>query len=257
MYPPAGVADGGHVSPLPGGASCGAVMCGPTSLASRAPAGSFLNLFGGDGQLSFQDIADKASQLQQRVEENAEHEKASLRAMAEEKHREIERQAADLNRHALSSIEAYKEQQLQTVERNKEYQKALVRQQTDQSKRIIDQQAAQAIAEVEARDRHVELQRQGQQLGQQMTAEQGRIPVVAGPCVYPGAAVPAGRAPYPISMSGIGCYQPGGFSPPAQSGSYYVGMAPQLSSGGFVPCRSLHTAPPGAPLSREASAQPG
>lgn len=125
---------------------------------------SFLNLFG-ETQLSLQDIADKARQLQQKIDENAEQEKANLRAATEQKHQEIEKHAAELARHANSSIEAYKTAQLQTAERQKAYQQAVVRQQAEQAKRLIDQQAAQAIAAVETRDRQMDLQRQQQDLG--------------------------------------------------------------------------------------------
>mmetsp|Transcript_13820 Transcript_13820/g.48810 ORF Transcript_13820/g.48810 Transcript_13820/m.48810 type:complete len:334 (-) Transcript_13820:26-1027(-) len=130
-----------------------------------APGSSFLNLFG-DSQLSLQEIADKARQLQQKIDENAEQEKANLRAAAEQKHQEIERHAAELSRHAASSIEAYKTTQLQASERQKSYHQAVVRQQAEQAKRLIDQQAAQAISAVEARDRHLDLQRQSQEMGQ-------------------------------------------------------------------------------------------
>merc|ERR1719450_1172961 len=76
------------------------------------------------------------------------------------KHQEIEKHAAELARHANSSIEAYKTSQLQTAERQKTYQQAVVRQQAEQAKRLIDQQAAQAVAAVEARDRQMDLQKQ-------------------------------------------------------------------------------------------------
>merc|ERR1719480_161599 len=108
------------------------------SLSTGPPPGaSFLNLFG-ESQLTLQDIAEKAHQLQQKIDENAEQEKANLRALAEQRHQEIERHAAELARHAVSSIEAYKESQLQTAERNKAYQQAMARQQADQAKRVVD-----------------------------------------------------------------------------------------------------------------------
>merc|ERR1711862_650131 len=112
------------------------------------------------------EIADRAHQLQQKIDENCEQEKQNLRASAETKHLEIERHAAELARHAASSIEAYKAAQLQTAERQKSYQQAVVKQQAEQARRLIDQQAAQAIQAVESRERHVDLQRQQQDLMQ-------------------------------------------------------------------------------------------
>lgn len=153
---------GGASSPFaPGGPGVGVFPRGPTA----GPTSSFLSLFG-SADLSLQEIADKAHQLQHKIDENAEQEKASLRTAAEQKHLEIERHAAELARHAASSIEAYKTVQLQTAERQKAYQQAVVRQQAEQAKRLIDQQAAQAIAAVETRDRQLSLQRQQQELVQ-------------------------------------------------------------------------------------------
>merc|ERR1719188_1382293 len=93
--------------------------CGPPP--GPGPNSQFLSLFGGS-DLTLQEIADKAHQLQNKIDENAEQEKANLRASAEQKHLEIERHAAELSRHAASSIEAYKSAQLQTAERQKTYQ---------------------------------------------------------------------------------------------------------------------------------------
>lgn len=154
-------APGGPGPFAPGGPGVGTFPKGPTA----TPSQSFLSLFG-SADLSLQEIADKAHQLQHKIDENAEQEKASLRTAAEQKHLEIERHAAELARHAASSIEAYKTVQLQTAERQKAYQQAVVRQQADQAKRLIDQQAAQAIAAVETRDRQLTLQRQQQELVQ-------------------------------------------------------------------------------------------
>lgn len=161
---------------FPGGAAVGAVLSdapwpaagpgGVLAVVPRPSAGlgaSFPSMFGGS-DMSLQEIADKAHQLQQRIDENAEQEKASLRAAAETKHLEIERHAAELARTAAQSIEAYKASQLQTAERQKAYQQALVRQQAEQAKRLVDQQAAQAIAAVEARDRQLDLQKRQQEL---------------------------------------------------------------------------------------------
>merc|ERR1740121_2019959 len=131
-----------------------------------APGTSFLNLFGaGDSQLSLQEIADKAHQLQLKLDENAEQEKEGLRAAAEQKRQEIERHAAELARHAAASIEAHKVAQIQNADRQKAYQQSMVRQQAEQAKRLIDQQASQAVAAVETRERHLELQRQQQEMG--------------------------------------------------------------------------------------------
>jgi len=152
---------GGTASPLPGGAVPYPMGQGH---GATGPAGSsFLNLFG-ESELSLQEIADRAHQLQQKIDENAEQEKANLRSAAEQKQQEIERHASELSRHAASSIEAYKSAQLQTAERQKAYQQAVVRQQAEQAKRMIDQQAAQAIVAVETRERHVDLRRQQQEL---------------------------------------------------------------------------------------------
>eukprot|EP00930_Biecheleria_cincta_P059110 TRINITY_DN4486_c0_g1_i3.p1 TRINITY_DN4486_c0_g1~~TRINITY_DN4486_c0_g1_i3.p1 ORF type:complete len:184 (-),score=46.09 TRINITY_DN4486_c0_g1_i3:677-1189(-) len=101
---------------------------------------SFLSPFG-DSELTMQEIAEKAHQLQQRIDENAEREKAELRHAAEQKQEEVERHAADLVRHAASSIEAYKESQLQMAERQKAQRQAGARQQAEHAKRLIDQQA--------------------------------------------------------------------------------------------------------------------
>lgn len=147
---------GGAHSPMRGGA-----VPYPAGLTPGAPSSagsSLLNLFG-DADLSLQEIADRAQQLQQRIDENAEQEKATLRAAAEQKHLEIERHAAELSRHAASSIEAYKSAQLQAAERQKAHDQAVVRKQADQARRLVDWQASQAIAVVESRERHVELQR--------------------------------------------------------------------------------------------------
>jgi len=168
-----------------------------------APGASFLNLFG-DSQLTLQEIADKARQLQQKIDENAEHEKANLRAAAEQKHQEIERHAAELARHAAGSIEAYKTTQLQTAERQKAYQQAVVRQQAEQAKRLIDQQAAQAIAAVETRDRHIDLQRQTQELGQHPSPLAGQSYALPSPMDGFGSTVCAGAVPpSPPHLSGL------------------------------------------------------
>lgn len=166
--PPFPTAPGGGVPPpfptAPGAAH--AAFCpsgGPPG--GPPPGANFLSLFG-SADLSLQEIADKAQQLQQKMDENAEHEKASLRAAAEQKYLEIERHAAELTRHAASSIEAYKTSQLQAAERQKAYEQAVVRQQAEQAKHLIDQQAAQAIAAVETRDRQQDLQRQQKELAQ-------------------------------------------------------------------------------------------
>lgn len=196
-FPPFGPPDSlfggaGNPSPFaPGGPGVGQFPRGP--VAGQSP--SFLSLFG-SADCSLQEIADKAHQLQQKIDENAEHEKASLRTAAEQKHLEIERHAAELARHAASSIEAYKVVQLQTAERQKAYQQAVVRQQAEQAKRLIDQQAAQAIAAVETRDRQLQLQRQQQELLQRgapqyLSALGGPLP--GGPS-YGG---PTGSAPLP------------------------------------------------------------
>lgn len=195
--PAAGGCADGIPSPFPGSAPV--PFHGPPS--GPAPGASFLNLFG-DSQLTLQEIADKARQLQQKIDENAEHEKANLRASAEQKHQEIERHAAELARHAAGSIEAYKTTQLQTAERQKAYQQAVVRQQAEQAKRLIDQQAAQAIAAVETRDRQLDLQRHTQDIGQ-------RPPLTAHGGVYApppsGGAGGGGLAPPAVAMlqSGI------------------------------------------------------
>lgn len=129
-----------------------------------------------------QEIAEKARALQQRMDENAEMEKANLRAAAEQKHLEIERHAAELARHAASSIEAFKNSQLETAEREKQHRQAIVRQQAEQAKRLVDQQAARAIAALDMRDRQVDLQRRQQEL-----LRQGAPPSSLG------AASPAGQ----------------------------------------------------------------
>eukprot|EP00440_Ansanella_granifera_P025719 gb/GFBE01027928.1/.p1 GENE.gb/GFBE01027928.1/~~gb/GFBE01027928.1/.p1 ORF type:complete len:193 (+),score=47.53 gb/GFBE01027928.1/:1-579(+) len=139
----------------------------------EASATSFLSPFV-NSDLSLQEIADKAHQLQQKIDEHAEREKASLRAAAEQKHDEVERHAADLARHAASSIEAYKESQLQMAERQKAQKQAAIRQQAEQAKRLVDQQAAQAVAAIEVRERQVELHRQ-QELDPRAVG-QARIP---------------------------------------------------------------------------------
>lgn len=164
-----------------------------------SPGASFLNLFGGDSQLSLQEIADKAHQLQQKIDQNAEQEKASLRAAAEQKHQEIERHAAELSRHAASSIEAHKTAQIQGAERQKAYQQAIVRQQAEQAKRLIDQQAAQAIAAVETRGRQMDLQRQQQEMGQRAQPST----FLGGPASVPcGGAVAATSSPYRCGGAG-------------------------------------------------------
>lgn len=180
---------------------------------------SFLSLFG-SADLSLQEIADKAHQLQHKIDENAEQEKASLRTAAEQKHLEIERHAAELARHAASSIEAYKTVQLQTAERQKAYQQAVVRQQAEQAKKLIDQQAAQAIAAVETRDRQLTLQRQQQELVQRgapqfLSALGGPLP--GGP---PNPALPGGPPMPPI---------PGG-PPMPGGGSFSSGMPDPMTS---------------------------
>jgi len=213
FYPPA-VPGSPLSSPLPGGFSpfapggpgVGAFPPGP----SVGPGQSFLTLSGG-GERSLQDIADKAHQLQQKIDENAELEKANLRTAAEQKHLEIERHAAELARHAANSIEAYKTVQLQTAERQKAYQQAVVRQQAEQAKRLIDQQAAQAIAAVENRERQMTLQRQQQELVQrgapQFLAPLGAPLPFGGPLEFPPPplgryeAVPP-RAPH-MAMAGV------------------------------------------------------
>jgi len=158
---------------LPGPSLPGSPMPGPLMTESWPPArsaASFLNLFG-NSDLSLQEIADKTHQLQQKIDENAEQEKAKLRESVDQKYREVEHHAAELTKHAASSIEAYKTAQLQTADREKAYQQAVVRQQAEQAKRIIDQQAAQAINAIEARDRQLELQKKQQELGQRAVPE--------------------------------------------------------------------------------------
>lgn len=174
---------------------------GPTA----GPGQSFLSLFG-SADLSLQEIADKTHQLQHKIDENAEQEKANLRTAAEQKHLEIERHAAELARHAASSIEAYKTVQLQTAERQKAYQQAVVRQQAEQAKRLIDQQAAQAIAAVETRDRQLTLQKQQQELVRRGAPQ--FLAAVGGP-------LPGGPSPYP--------------------GPGPLGVGPQMSPGGPLP----------------------
>lgn len=156
--------------------------------------------------MSLQEIADKAHQLQSRIDENAEKEKANLRASAEQKHLEIERHAAELARTAASSIEAYKAAQLQTAERQKAYQQAVVRQQAEQAKRLVDQQAAQAVAAVETRDRQLDLQRRQQELQRgapppllQGYPGLGPMPPMPGQAGYSAAAMPgqSGQAGFP------------------------------------------------------------
>mmetsp|Transcript_66318 Transcript_66318/g.104908 ORF Transcript_66318/g.104908 Transcript_66318/m.104908 type:complete len:301 (+) Transcript_66318:108-1010(+) len=210
FYPPA-VPGSPLSSPLPGGFSpfatggpgVGVFPPGP----SVGPGQSFLTLFGG-GESSLQEIADKCHQLQQKIDENAELEKANLRTAAEQKHLEIERHAAELARHAANSIEAYKTVQLQTAERQKAYQQAVVRQQAEQAKRLIDQQAAQAIAAVENRERQMTLQRQQQELVQrgapQFLAPLGAPLPFAGPLDFP--PPPLGRyeaRPPPMAVAGV------------------------------------------------------
>ncbi|CAE8589323.1 unnamed protein product [Polarella glacialis] len=167
---------------------------------------SFLSPFG-DSELSLQEIADKAHQFQQRIDENAEREKANLRAAAEQKHEEVERHAADLARHAAQSIEAYKESQLQMLDRQKAQRQAALRQQAEQAKRLIDQQAAQAIAAIEVRNGQLELQHQTEL--DPRAAGQGRLPGFTH--AYPG---------YP--------HYPGG---PRASGGCGVGGPPRPSQG--------------------------
>lgn len=203
----------------PGGPGVGAFPRGPTA----GPSQSFLSLFG-SADLSLQEIADKAHQLQHKIDENAEQEKASLRTAAEQKHLEIERHAAELTRHAASSIEAYRTVQLQTAERQKSYQQAVVRQQADQAKKLIDQQAAQAIGAVETRDRQLKLQRQQQELVQRGAPQflsavggplPGGLPYGPGPSTpLPGSPMPQGReVPDPWGMGGGQARSFGGMSP--------------------------------------------
>lgn len=188
---------------------------GPQASGPQAgPSASFLSLFG-SADLSLQEIADKAHQLQHKIDENAEREKASLRTAAEQKHLEIERHAAELARHAASSIEAYKTVQLQTAERQKAYQQAVVRQQAEQAKKLIDQQAAQAIGAVETRDRQLSLQRQQQELVQRGAPQ--FLSALGGP--LPGG-LPNGPGPSSPMPGGAVPYSPGGDMPgmPGASG---------------------------------------
>lgn len=158
---------------------------------------NFLAVFGAAEQ-SLYEIANKAQDLQQRIDDNAEQEKASLRAATEQKHQEIERHANELARHAANSIESYKATQLQTAERQKDYHVAVAKQQAEHAKKIIEQQAAQAIAAVEARDRQMDLQRQQRELmnrvvppalvGSPPTRVPGAFPVI--PPVPPVAGAP-------------------------------------------------------------------
>jgi len=197
---------GGPPGFAPGGPGVGAFPRGPNA----GPSPSFLSLFG-SADLSLQEIADKAHQLQHKLDENAEQEKSSLRTAAEQKHLEIERHAAELARHAASSIEAYKTVQLQTAERQKAYQQAVVRQQAEQAKRLIDQQAAQAIAAVETRERQLTLQRQQQELVQRgapqfLSALGGPLP---GGAEYQGPSTPMPGWPSPTGMPTPGMQMPG------------------------------------------------
>lgn len=210
FYPPA-VPGSPLSSPLPGGFSpfapggpgVGLFPPGPTP--GPAPQ-SFLTLFGGTDS-SLQEIADKAHQLQQKIDENAEQEKANLRTAAEQKHLEIERHAAELSRHAANSIEAYKTVQLQTAERQKAYQQAVVRQQAEQAKRLIDQQAAQAIAAVENRERQMTLQKQQQELVQrgapQFLAALGAPLPSGGPFDVPSPRPAYEARPPPMAVAGV------------------------------------------------------
>eukprot|EP00927_Polykrikos_kofoidii_P062080 TRINITY_DN56906_c0_g1_i1.p1 TRINITY_DN56906_c0_g1~~TRINITY_DN56906_c0_g1_i1.p1 ORF type:complete len:423 (-),score=66.82 TRINITY_DN56906_c0_g1_i1:109-1377(-) len=234
---------GRALSPIPGGCApvpmgdfaggnlpCSCGPCGGGALVGT----SFLNLFG-DSELSLQEIADRAHQFQQKIDENAEQEKATLRSLAEQKHLEIERHSLELSRHAASSIEAYKTAQLQTAERQKAFQQAVVRQQAEQAKRLIDQQAIQAIHAIEARERHMELQRSQQELYQRDC-----VPTFFGaplpPQATPGVSYSAQGVPLPIgvgartpplaSVGPFGCG--GGFS------SHNMPMPPPLTDGKFA-----------------------
>lgn len=232
---------GGQSSPFaPGGPGVGVFPRGPTA----GPSQSFLSLFG-SADLSLQEIADKAHQLQHKIDENAEQEKASLRTSAEQKHLEIERHAAELARHAASSIEAYKTVQLQTAERQKAYQQAVVRQQAEQAKRLIDQQAAQAIAAVETRDRQLSLQRQQQELVQRGAPQY--LSALGGP-LPGGPTLPGPKTPLPGGYGdGRGMPDPMGGGFPPMPG---MGQAPGFGNGasamplppGGVP--SMHQLPP-------------
>eukprot|EP00928_Gymnodinium_smaydae_P048086 TRINITY_DN32124_c0_g1_i1.p1 TRINITY_DN32124_c0_g1~~TRINITY_DN32124_c0_g1_i1.p1 ORF type:complete len:271 (-),score=43.28 TRINITY_DN32124_c0_g1_i1:267-1079(-) len=228
-----GAVPSGAYSPLPGGAPTPyPAGLAPPSNAGNPPS-SFLSLFG-DSQLSMQEIADRAHELQQRIDENAEREKASLRAAAEQKHLEIERHAAELARHAASSIEAYKSAQLQTAERQKTYQQAVIRQQADQAKRMIDQQAAQACSAVEARERQVDIQRQQQELHQR-----GAVP----PAFTSGLPFGAPQSP-PGPCAGVDRGMPLGGNPCAG----WPGAGPGLGPGvgpGMGPPRPLPVGGPG------------
>jgi len=110
--------------------------------------------------MSLHEIADEAQRLQQKIDENAEVERANTRLIAQQKHGEIRRQASMLKHHALQSIETHKEAQLKAAEREKAFHQEVIRQQAERAKQLIDQQAAQLMSEIEARGQRME-QRQG------------------------------------------------------------------------------------------------
>jgi len=101
---------------------------------------------------SLHEIADKTQRLQERIDENAEVERANTRSIAQQRQIEIQRQAAMLKHHTMQSIETYKEAQLKAAEQEKAFHQEVVRQQAERAKQLIDQQAAQMMSEIEARD---------------------------------------------------------------------------------------------------------
>eukprot|EP00746_Dinoflagellata_sp_MGD_P014724 gnl/MRDRNA2_/MRDRNA2_132418_c0_seq1.p1 gnl/MRDRNA2_/MRDRNA2_132418_c0~~gnl/MRDRNA2_/MRDRNA2_132418_c0_seq1.p1 ORF type:complete len:325 (-),score=95.98 gnl/MRDRNA2_/MRDRNA2_132418_c0_seq1:11-895(-) len=222
--PPASGMAAGSMAPPPGGPQNWLPNQPPPVPAGgvAAPGGQayFPSLFGGS-EMSLQEISAKAHQLQQKIDENAEQEKATLRGATENRHREIESQASELSRHAASSIEAYKTQQMQNCERQKDYQQAVLRQQAEQAKRLVDQQAAQAIAAVEMRERQLKLQKQQQELLEKNSPQPfgafGRP--MGGPGSMPPTAGPPGAPP-----------TPGGPGPPGYGG-YGAGFGSMQGAG--------------------------
>mmetsp|Transcript_112491 Transcript_112491/g.223554 ORF Transcript_112491/g.223554 Transcript_112491/m.223554 type:complete len:211 (-) Transcript_112491:65-697(-) len=110
---------------------------------------------------SVHEIADETQRLQQRIDENAEVERSNTRCIAQQKHVEIQREAAMLKHHAMQSIQTYKEAQLKAAAQEEAFHKEAIRQQAERTKQLIDQQAAQMISEIEVRDQRIERQTQG------------------------------------------------------------------------------------------------
>mmetsp|Transcript_14193 Transcript_14193/g.32252 ORF Transcript_14193/g.32252 Transcript_14193/m.32252 type:complete len:251 (-) Transcript_14193:23-775(-) len=146
--------------------------------------------------MSMQEIANRAQALQQRIDDNSEREKITLRTTAENRAKDIEKHASEMMRNASNQIEQYKQQAVQAAERYRDEMEQQLRQQAEQASKMVDQQAQAAISAVELRERNMEIQRRQQQ---ESNARIGPRPFVPGmsPASPPGiGAVPGSPLPF-------------------------------------------------------------